>query len=103
MTAVYVPYSLDWHGTAVSINYAADWSPAFKEVYGSPMAHLEITSLDGQPLPFTETGYRSHFTNPDAIEAEGGPVAFVRAWLDHDAQLPAWQEAKAKRRQFCLF
>jgi hypothetical protein len=63
MTQDYVPYSLDWHGIAVSINYAADWSPAFKEVYRSPMAHLEVRSLDGQPLPITETGYRSHFTN----------------------------------------
>jgi hypothetical protein len=103
MSANYVPYSLDWHGIAVSISYAADWSPSFKEIYGSPMAHLEIRSLDGQPLPITETGYRSHFTNVDVIDAEGGPVEFVRAWLDHDAQLPAWQEAKAKRQQLSLF
>lgn len=103
MTAEYQTFTLDWEGFALSISYCADWSPSFKGIYGSPLAHLEIRSIDGQPLPITETGYRSHFTNADSIEAEGGPVAFVRAWLDHDAQLPQWKAAKAKRQQLCLF
>jgi hypothetical protein len=100
--ADYLTYTLDWEGFALSINYCPDWSPTLKSS-GYALAHLEIRSIDGQPLPITETGYRSHFTNADSIEAEGGPVAFARAWLDHDAQLPQWKAAKAKRQQLCLF
>ena len=103
MTADYQTYTLDWEGFALSITYCPDWSPSYREIYGSPMAHLEIRSIDRQPLPITETGYRSHFINAEVIEAEGGPVAFARAWLDHDAQSPKWKAAKARRQQLCLF
>lgn len=103
MTDNYVPYSLDWRRIAVSISYSADWSPSFKEIYASPLAHLEICSDEGRPLPMTETGYRSHFTNAGVIDAEGGPVEFVRAWLDHAAQSPEWKAAEAKHQQLSLF
>jgi hypothetical protein len=99
----YETFTLDWEGIALSVTYCPDWSPSFNKIYGSPLAHLEIRSLDGQPLPITETGYRSHFTNAGLIDAEGGPVEFARAWLDNEAQAPAWREASAKRRQFSLF
>jgi hypothetical protein len=95
MTHEYQTYTLDWEGIALSINYAPSWC--------SMTAHLEVRSADKRPLPITETGYRSHFTSAELIEAEGGPVAFARAWLDHAAQLPAWKEANAKWQQLSLF
>ncbi len=103
MSADYLTYTLDWEGFALSINYCPDWSPSFREIYRSPLAHLEIRSIDSQPLPITETGYRSHFTNAELIEAEGGPVAFAQAWLNDVAQSPQWKAAKAKRQQLSLF
>jgi hypothetical protein len=103
MSFDYETFTLDWEGIALSVAYCPDWSQSFREIYGNPMAHLEIRSLDGQPLPITETGYRSHFTNAELIDAGGGPAAFACAWLDHAAQSPAWQAAKAKRQQLCLF
>jgi hypothetical protein len=55
-------------------------------------------------LPFTETGYRSHFLGPGIVEEAGGPAAYVRAWLDHAAQSPKWRKqqtaARQQRRQF---
>lgn len=48
------------------------------------------------PLPMTETGYRSHFGSSADVDAEGGPVEFVRAWLKCDDQLPEWK-ARAGR------
>jgi hypothetical protein len=103
MSFDYVTFTTDWEGIALSINYAPDWSPSYKEVYGSPMAHLEISSIDRQPLPITETGYRSHFISAAVIEAEGGPVAFAQAWLNDAANSPAWKAAKANRQQLSLF
>jgi hypothetical protein len=51
----------------------------------------------------TETGYRSHFCGTPLIDDEGGPVAFVRAWLDHAADTPEWKAKEAAARQFSLF
>jgi len=47
---------------------------------GHHTAHLQIRSQTPAlaSLPNTETGYRSHFINPDDIDAEGGPVAKSR-------------------------
>jgi hypothetical protein len=79
--------------------------PATKRVYGYALAHLEIeaTQPARAPLPITETGYRSHFERADNIEAAGGPEAFARAWLDHEAGRPAWIEQRETARQGSLF
>ena len=45
-------------------------------------------------LPISEAGYRSYFVPADSVTVLGGPVEYVRAWLDHEAALPAWQAAR---------
>jgi hypothetical protein len=105
MSAGYHNHRLQWDGITIEIRYDPDWSPSYRQIYGYPLAHLEIEALDPvkSPLPMTETGYRSHFCAPADIDAEGGPVDFVRAWLDHDARSPTWIVAQEKRRQLTLF
>jgi hypothetical protein len=105
MTAIYQTLSLQWENITIEVRYDPDWSPAYRDVYGYLLAHLEIESVDPAkaPLPMTETGYRSWFGAPADVDAEGGPVAFVRAWLDHDARSPAWRASQAERRQLTLF
>jgi hypothetical protein len=73
--------------------------------HGLDTTHLEIESITPEraPLPITETGYRSHFTSPDAVAACGGPVAFVEAWLETESQAPDWRiEEQARRQAFTL-
>ena len=94
-------YQADWQGIALSVTYCPSWCPSVSGVYGHDLAHLAVQA--SCPLPVTETGYRSHFTRPDVIDAEGGPVAFVLAWLDHEASMPAWQARQDKARQLTLF
>lgn len=67
--------------------------PSYREVYRYPLAHLEIEAVEPakSPLPMTETSFRSHFYAPTDIDAEGGPVDFVRAWLDHVARSQEWK------------
>ena len=78
------PYQVEqivWRGITIEVRYCADWSPSYREIYGYPLAHLEIESVAPAkaPLPMTETGYRSHFSGAPLIDEEGGPVAFVRS------------------------
>jgi hypothetical protein len=101
----YELYTLDWNGIRIAVRYCDDWLDFYEPLYGHRLAHLEIESVapQSEPLPATETGYRSHFTRPDVIEAAGGPVQFVRDWLDEAANDPAWIASVAARKQLSLF
>jgi hypothetical protein len=96
---------LTWNGIVIEVRYDADWLESYRETYGYPLAHLEIESINPakEPLPMTETGYRSWFGAPADVDAEGAPVEFVRLWLEHDARSDLWKAAQAERRQLTLF
>lgn len=93
--------AFDWQGLRIEVLFFPDWSPAYRAVYGYALARLEIEA-DG-PLPITETGFMGRFDRADNIDAEGGPVAYVRAWLDHAASSPEWLERQAAARQLSMF
>jgi hypothetical protein len=40
-----------------------------------------IASKSALPL-ITQTGYLSHFLDEGALKRPGGPIAFIRVWLD---------------------
>lgn len=90
-----------WRGIALTIHWTRVWFAMEDGSY--TIAHLEIMADDRAPLPITETGYKSHFTGAEAIDARGGPVAFTLAWLDHAARSPEWAERAAAARQSSLF
>jgi len=98
-------HTIVWNGIRIEVRYCRSWSESYERIYGYPLAHLEIESIDPErtPLPVTQTGYRSHFTRPDIIEADGGPVELVRAWLDDAAKDPKWIASEAARKQLSLF
>lgn len=78
----------------------------YKPLMWGIIAHLEIETVKPEraPLPITETGYRSHFHQPDTIEALGGDVvAHVIAWLNEEAAKPAWQDYIEASTQGDLF
>ena len=66
--------------------------------------HVEIKADDGDPLPITETGYRSHFFGPvDPVLTMDEIETMVRKWLDTEAAKPAWQEHVLRTQQLSLF
>lgn len=98
----YIREEITWNGITIEIG----WSPEYFSIgNGKTMGHLEVRSIapDREPLPMTETGYRSHWMTPEEMNEYGGPQNFVEAWIDHEAQTPAWMEAKTKRAQLELF
>src|SRR5271163_3564573 len=95
-------FRTDWNGISIEIR----WEPHWLGIdIGYDTAHLEIESIAPKrtPLPITETGYRSHFTSPDTVAAQGGPVAFVEAWIETESQAPEWRCLDQERRQLSLF
>ena len=94
-----------WRGITIDVVFEADWLGSGARGSAFASAHLQMYARDpeGTPLPVTETGYRSHFVACGAVEAAGGPVAYVTAWLDQAAKNRAWRQAEARGRQLDLF
>ncbi|OWU69956.1 hypothetical protein [Phaeobacter sp. 22II1-1F12B] len=90
-----------WEGIPLQIT----WNPTWVELphLDFATAHLEVRSETGEPLPISETGYRSNFLPRDAVEEYGGPVEYVTAWLGHEASKTEWQKYVQERRQLSLF
>jgi len=88
-------FTLTWEGRRLTIEHREAWI--------AEADHLAIRSEDREPLPFTETGYRSHFLSGEELAARGGPVAYVRAWLDDAARSKEWIAYAQASRQLSLF
>ena len=89
--------TLDWQGLSLSLEFERDW------LGDVGMSHISVYSPNNQPLPITDTGYRSIFVSTVILDEWGGPLPYVLAMLDAEAASPAWIAAKAKRRQLTLF
>jgi hypothetical protein len=79
-------HTIIWRGVQVEITFTPD---AFGVV-----DHIELRTEARAPLPVTETGYRSHYPPLGTVTEYGGAVAFVTAWLDHEAERTKWQGAQ---------
>lgn len=96
-------YRFTWRGIEIEARYVAS--------YWEEIAHLEIRSIkpEREPLPITETGYRSHFHHSGVIDLHGAEnrgdtlIAHVVDWLDAEADKPAWKDFVEASRQGELF
>jgi len=97
MSAPYRESRATWRGIALTIRHCPDWG----STHCSAVQHVEVESDSHVPIPITETGYRSHFMIGDHALADydDDPVAFVLAWLDHEAKGRAWRTFEAQQRQ----
>jgi len=90
-----------WRGIKITINYKPKYFESTKT--GFSIAHLEVVTENKTPLPFTESGYRSHFTNAGDIETYGTATDFVKAWLEETAKSKKWIAQERKLNQLSLF
>lgn len=79
-------HNITWRGVKLEITFTP-------EKFGL-VDHIEIMAEGRAPLPVTETGYRSHFIQAGTVAHHGGAVAFVTAWLDHEAARTGWTGAQ---------
>ena len=92
-------HRLIWGDYTIEVIHTSDWCAQIG------LDHLSITCLSPEraALPFTETGYKSHFLHGDNVIRAGGAVAYVTAWLDQASETPEWQAHVKKSRQGSLF
>ena len=79
-------HQITWRGIALEITFTP-------EKFGL-VDHIEIRAQERAPLPVTETGYRSHFIAAGTVDEHGGALAFVTAWLEHEAARTGWSGAQ---------
>lgn len=85
----------EWRGIRITVRYTPE------RFAGND--HIEVESEGKQPLPITQTGYRSHFLLPEELDEFGDPCGYVLAWLDHEGNSNVWRASVAKRAQLSLF
>lgn len=79
-------HNITWRGVRIEITYTPN-------LYGM-VDHIELRTEGKAPLPVTQTGYRSNHLPLGNVAAAGGAVAFVTAWLDHEAGRTGWSGAQ---------
>jgi hypothetical protein len=87
-----------WRHVSCSVRHTPDYLST-----GQSHLELRVVSPKGCPVPLTDTGYFSHFMPGELLEANGGPVAFLKAWLDRDAGSKKYKDAEYRWRQGDLF
>ena len=92
----------DWNGIKLEIRWMRNYLRYDDE---TTIAHLEVESLSPRraPLPFTETGYKSHFIPEQEVARYGGAIEYVECWLAETSKSHAWKQAAAARNQLSLF
>lgn len=94
-------YDFAWRGTPLHAAYDRDGFGTPGEPYH--VAHLQVQSARREPIPVSETGYKSLFIPGGEVEACGGVVSYVTRWLDAAALKPAWKIIEREQRQGRLF
>lgn len=87
-------YDIQWQGIDIVVRHTPD--------YFRGMDHIEVESENLAVLPITETGYRSHFMRSEEVKTCGGPVSFVRQWLDEEGKTKQWLNYVEISRQYSL-
>jgi hypothetical protein len=67
--------------------------------------HVEVESIAPMRalLPITETGYLSNFIDALELINAGGPVTWIKSWLDREAGGKVWRTRQQARQQGDLF
>jgi len=88
--------TFEWEGRSIRLSY----HPRYLDI----IDHLEIRSVEGEPLPITETGYKSHFFGPvEPVMSIDEVIEMVRRWLYKEAASAQWQTYLQQSTQLSLF
>lgn len=90
---------MEWQGITLSVSCERDYAT----MRGLTHLSIHVLAPSTSKLPITETGYKSHFLSEVEVEELGGPLGYVRAWLDAEAATPEWQAQQQAARQMSLF
>ena len=83
---------LVWNGLDIRVTFSREKEPSYIN-----FVHIEIRCKE--PLPMTNTGYRSHFMQAEAFAEYDSLEVFIAAWLEEAAQSKDWKQIWEARQQ----
>lgn len=99
-------FNITWQGIDIEIVcYEPAYMKCHRKIYGCAMFHIEVRSLcpEREPLPITESVYRSIFITESELAKQGGSLKYVTSYIDEEAKSKKWKDWQEKSRQFELF
>lgn len=90
-------YSFTWRGIALRVRHHRRYYD-----YGADRIQVWVISPPDAILPIAEDGYARCFEDEDVVAAAGGAVAYVTAWLEREANTPAWKRRELKLAQLAF-
>lgn len=88
----------EWRGITCSVAHTRDHiNPGWAKL------EFRVLSPHAPPVPITHNAYLRHEADQDVIDAAGGAVAYLVAWLERDALTPGYAKAMAAWKQLDLF
>ena len=88
---------MKWRDIEVVVKY----NPDHYVGHGCHIFHVQV--FCDEPLPITETGYKSNIMAIAELDGYESVEAFVLAWLDHEAEKPEWIKLEQESKQMTLF
>lgn len=80
---------MTWRGITLQVRHRSNW-------LSTGFDHIEVEATPRERLPITETGYRSHFIDPDDLaDYDGNAIIFVLFWLETTAKRVGWSGQKS--------
>lgn len=93
---------IKWRHLRLRVTFTPDWMSRPGSIHH--MAHIEVETCQyRQPMPISETGYRSQFVRGDAFADIDDVVREVQMWMDRAALSREWKAVEAEQRQGRLF
>lgn len=93
--------TLFWQEICVKITMKRNYSQAYKDTFNQELVHIIIKAKE--PLPITETGFKSIFLPMDHIIDCGSLVQMIQDELDQASQSQEWKAYQTEKRQLTLF
>ncbi len=91
-----IDINITWEGRSIRLSYTP-------RQYGV-IDHVAICAEDDQPIPISDTGYRSHYFGPmDPVLEIDEVITLVTDWLNKEAQSKQWKAYVEASRQGSLF
>lgn len=85
-------FNTQWKGIEINIVF-------IKNYFGSAqVSHLKVSSKGGQPLPISESGFRSIWLYPEHLDGGITPVQFVLDALEVESNTKKWKDILAKQK-----
>jgi len=89
-----------WNGVKVNITYKPNYFGNFSNS-ANQLIHIDVNA--DQPIPITETGYKSIFLYKEEVESHGGAKDYIESLLDEYSTSKDWLEYNKSKEQMCLF